>query len=357
MRPEMKLSSLLLPTLLVFFHTSCVDQTTTNAAEEITVQITTPSSSSTPPATITRSIIQDSTGDIWIAAFDGVFRYDGTTFTNVMEGVSTSRFFSALEDSEGTLWFGSIGSGVFAYDGRRFRNYTTLDGLLNNEVASIYEDSGGGMWFGVNGGVSRYDGTTFQNFVLKDGRMENALPGETTPDLQRPPSEVSAIVEDRSGYLWFATRGSTFVYDGRTFTAQRHDGGAFTNVRSVIADGQGTVWLGGQDGLWRYANDTFDQVSPDFVIYVYEDRAGNIWTTQLGKDDQYVLAQYSGVASLTDTEPTVREIASPHAGNRGMLFGILEARDESVWFGGLDGVYRWREGKVEGFTDTLEAAY
>ena len=356
MRPEMKLSSLLLPTLLVFFHTSCVDQTTTHAAEEITVQITTPPSSSTPPATITRSIIQDSAGDIWIAAFDGVFRYDGTTFTNVMEGVSTSRFFSALEDSGGTLWFGSIGSGVFAYDGSRFRNYTTLDGLLNNEVTSIYEDSGGEMWFGVNGGVSRYDGTTFQNFVLKDGRMENALPGETTPDLQRPPSEVTAITEDRSGNLWFATRGSTLVYDGSTFTAQRHDGGAFTNVRSVIADGQGTIWLGGQDGLGRYAKDTFDQVSPDFVIYVYEDRAGNIWTTQLGKDDQYVLAQYS-VPHLTDTEPTVREIASPHAGNRGMLFGILEAQDTNVWFGGLDGVYRWKKGKVEGFTDTLEAAY
>ncbi|WP_420460918.1 serine hydrolase [Neolewinella sp.] len=338
--------------------TACVEHTPSELAENTTTETATPVVTSTPPATITRSIIQDSAGDIWIAAFDGVFRYDGTTFTNVMEGVSTSRFFSALEDSEGTLWFGSIGSGVYAYDGSRFRNYTTLDGLLNNEVTSIYEDSGGGMWFGVNGGVSRYDGTTFQNFVLKDGRMENALPGETTPDLQRPPSEVTAITEDRSGNLWLATRGSTFVYDGSTFTAQRHDGGAFTNVRSVIADGQGTIWLGGQDGLWRYAKDTFDQVSPDFVIYVYEaeDRAGNIWTTQLGKDDQYVLAQYS-VPHLTDTEPTVREIASPHAGNRGMLFGILEARDESVWFGGLDGVYRWREGKVEGFTDTLEAAY
>ena len=185
MRPEMKLSSLLLPTLLVFFHTSCVDQTTTHAAEEITVQITTPSSS-TPPATITRSIIQDSAGNIWIAAFDGVFRHDGTTFTNIMEGVSTSRFFSALEDSVGTLWFGSIGSGVYAYAEGGFRNYTTLDGLLNNEVTSIYEDRGGGIWFGVNGGVSRYDGTTFQNFVLKDGRMENACP-------ERPPPSYNAL--------------------------------------------------------------------------------------------------------------------------------------------------------------------
>ena len=342
--------TLLLPLVVL---ASCVEQVPPDTAKPTSEVATV---SSTPPATITRNIIQDSTGDIWIAAFDGVFRYDGTTFTNVMDGISTSRFFSALEDSEGTLWFGSIGSGVFAYDGNRFRNYTTLDGLLNNEVTSIYEDRGGGMWFGVNGGVSRYDGTTFQNFVLKDGCMEDALPGETTPDLQRPPSEVTAITEDQSGELWFATRGSTFVYDGTTFTAQRYDGGAFTNVRSVIADGQGTVWLGGQDGLWRYANDNFDQVSPDFAIYVYEDRAGNIWTTQLGKDDQYVLAQYS-VPHLTDTEPTVREIASPHAGNRGMLFGILEARDKSVWFGGLDGVYRWKEGKVEGFTDTLEAAY
>ena len=167
---------------------------------------------------------------------------------------------------------------------------------------------------------------------------------------------MSAIAEDRSGNLWLATRGSTFVYDGRTFTPQRHDGGAFTNVRSVLSDRRGTIWLGGQDGLWRYADGTYTNITSDFAIYVYEDRAGNIWTTQVDKDHQFVLARYDG-STLSAAEPSVRKIESPHVGNNGMLFGILEARDGSIWFGGLDGVYRWKEGKVEGFADTLKAAY
>ena len=39
--------------------------------------------SSHGPKSITRNIIQDRRGNIWIAAFDGVFRYDGKSFTNI----------------------------------------------------------------------------------------------------------------------------------------------------------------------------------------------------------------------------------------------------------------------------------
>jgi ligand-binding sensor domain-containing protein len=74
------------------------------------------------PNNITRNIIQDRKGDIWIAAFDGIFRYDGTSFTHITNKVSSSRFFSLLEDKKGNLWFGSIGSGVYYYDGKSFRN-------------------------------------------------------------------------------------------------------------------------------------------------------------------------------------------------------------------------------------------
>ena len=72
------------------------------------------------PDHITRNIIQDRNGIIWIASWDGVFRYDGKSFTNITSKVSSARFFSALEDRKGNLWFGSFGSGVFRYDGKSF---------------------------------------------------------------------------------------------------------------------------------------------------------------------------------------------------------------------------------------------
>src|ERR1700734_1172067 len=150
------------------------------------------------PKWITRNIIQDRKGNIWIAAFDGIFRYDGKSFTNITSKVSSARFFSVLEDSKGNLWFGSIGSGVYCYDGISFTNFTTGDGLPNNRVSCIYEDKAGNIWFGTENGSSCYDGKSFRNYRLN--------------------GSVNSIIENKTGKFWFATPGNTFVYDGKAFT-------------------------------------------------------------------------------------------------------------------------------------------
>src|SRR5580704_1464044 len=172
------------------------------------------------PQWITRNIIQDRKGNIWIAAFNGVFRYDGKSFTNITSKVSSARFFSLLEDRKSNLWFGSIGSGVYYYDGKSFTNFTTGDGLINNRVSCIYEDKAGNIWFGTENGASCYDGKSFRNYRL------NGI--------------VNSIMEDKTGKFWFATTGNTFVYDarlpdgqGKAFTVFTHDGKPFTNVRSI----------------------------------------------------------------------------------------------------------------------------
>src|SRR5580704_2109775 len=142
------------------------------------------------PKWITRNIIQDRKGNIWIAAFDGIFRYDGKSFTNITSKVSSARFFSVLEDKKSNLWFGSIGSGVYYYDGKSFTNFTTGDGLPDNRVGCIYEDKAGNIWFGTENGASRYDGKSFRNFTTKDG-LSN--------------TDVNSIIEDKTGKFWFAT--------------------------------------------------------------------------------------------------------------------------------------------------------
>ncbi len=142
------------------------------------------------PKWITRNVIQDRNGNIWIAAFDGIFRYDGKSFTNITSKVSSARFFSVLEDRKGNFWFGSIGSGVYYYDGKSFTNFTTRDGLAGNSVTCIYEDKTGNVWFGTGGGASRYDGKSFRNFTTKDGLTNNS---------------VNSIMEDKTGKLWIGT--------------------------------------------------------------------------------------------------------------------------------------------------------
>ncbi|WP_409456458.1 two-component regulator propeller domain-containing protein [Sphingobacterium sp.] len=56
----------------------------------------------------------------------------------------------------------------------------------------------------------------------------------------------------------------------------KHEGKPFKNVRSIIADKNGNIWLGGNDGLWSYDGITFTNYTRQFVGYIYEDKNGNI---------------------------------------------------------------------------------
>jgi ligand-binding sensor domain-containing protein len=331
------------------FCTSCRGQVNTDLPKDNIKSETKSVITSAGPNHITRNIIQDRKGNIWIAAFDGVFRYDGKSFTNITSKVSSARFFSVLADRKGNLWFGSIGSGVYYYDGKSFQNFTTREGLLNNEVTSIYEDKAGNIWFGVSGGASCYDGKSFRNYIIDGDAMNEDRTGKTFPN--RRPYEVTSIIENKTGKFWFATRGNTFVYSGKTFTVFSHNGKPFKNVRSIIEDKKGNIWLGGNDGLWCYDGSTFTNFTQKFVGYIIEDKKGNIWISSERDNSQawalswydgkslsnqaWALSRYDG-KSLSNKKPTVTEIT-----NKPMTFGILEAFDGSIWFGAVDGVYRY----------------
>lgn len=293
-----------------------------------------------PSDAIVRNIEQDRKGDIWIASFDGVFKYDGKSFKNITDGVSTARFFSVLEDTRGNLWFGSIGSGVYRYDGKSFKQLTINDGLLNNEVTCIFEDKAGNIWFGVNGGTSCYDGKSFRNYTIEIGTMVEDKTGKTLPDV-RPPNEVNSIIEDKNGKLWFATRGNTYIYDKTSFRVVAHEGTAFVNVRTLIEDQKGNVWLGGTDGLWRFDGKSFTNFKLRFVGYIHEDRKGNLWTSSGSVDGRsdWQLSRYD--VKYLSSQPVMPETIS----KEGAVFGVLEAKDGSIWFGTADGVKRY-DGKV-----------
>lgn len=274
-----------------------------------------------------------------MAAFDGIFRYDGKSFSNISSEVSQARFFSILEDRKQNFWFGSIGSGVYYYDGKSFLNYTTKEGLLNNEVGSLYEDKKGRIWLGVSGGVSYFDGISFRNFIIEGDTMKEDKTG--TIFLQRQAFEVNSIIEDRFGRLWFATRNNSFVYDGKSFAIIASGNKRFKNVRTIMEDSQGNIWLAGADGLWRYDGSTYTNFSPKFVGYVMEDKEGNIWTSSENPSGQdWVLSRYSA-ATLSINKPVITQIKT----GEGMIFGILEDDRGNIWYGTLNGVHRY-DGKT-----------
>ena len=278
---------------MVVFCTSCRGQSQTNPPQDnISKGLYSESqvkeaATSKVPMSMVRHVRKARNGDILIASYLGVFRYDGTSFTNLTSKISSPRFSSfwdVLEDRKGNLWFGTGDSGVYYYNGKSlptgqagFQHFTTKDGLGSNSALHIYEDRAGNLWFGTGGGASRYDGKSFQN------------------------SKEMLFLEDKTGKLWFSTGGGARIYDGKTFTVLKNkDGKPFTNVRSII-----------------------------------EDKKGNLWTTGEVNPEVWALSRYDA-KSLYSEMPTVTEIKS---GGRMSFLCILEANDGSIWFGsaGVDG--------------------
>jgi ligand-binding sensor domain-containing protein len=322
--------------LMFVFHTSC-GQNQTNAPRDNTSlgysesQIKEAASSKGVPVGMVRNLKLAKNGDILIASWLAVFRYDGTSFTNLTGKIISPRFSSfwdVLEDRKGNLWFGTRDSGVYYLPAGQtsIQHFTTKDGLLSNMALHIYEDRAGNIWFGS----SRYDGKSFRNFTTKDGFPSNS---------------IRLLLEDKTGKLWFGAQGENmFVYDGKTFTVLKsQDGKTFNNVWSVIEDKKGNIWFGDVDGLWRYDGSTFTNVSQRGASAIIEDKKGNIWTTGGVNPEVWALSRYDA-KSLYDKNPAATEIVS---GGQALL-ALLEANDGSIWFGGMGafmGVYRY-DGKT-----------
>lgn len=127
-------------------------------------------------------------------------------------------------------------------------SYTMDDGLADNRVYSILQDSSGFMWFGTNDGLSRFDGITFKNYYLSD--YINATTSNS----------VRKIFIDHRGMMWIGLDNGIVIYDSQTdtftpFKAQTESGETIqTYVIDMLEDADGEVWIAtsGQ-GLYRYS--------------------------------------------------------------------------------------------------------
>ena len=328
--------------LIFVLYTSCRPNKTGALTDNINYGIK-DTVTSYGPNRMVRNVKQGKDGTILIAAsFAGIFRYNGKSFTNLSSKIGSRRYWDVLEDRRAGLWFSTTDSGVYYYNGKSFKHFTTREGLASNAVLSIVEDRAGNIWFGTGRGASRYDGKTFRNFTTKEGLSANG---------------IHTILEDKSGKLWFGTSGDACFYDGKTFTVFKNkDGQAFHNVWSIIEDKKGHIWFGASiikdrkgakitisSGLWRYDGRTFDKVTQRSASAIIEDSKGNIWTTGAANPNgtgRWTLSRYDQ-KSLYIKMPAETEIMWIDR----MLCGILEANDGSIWFGSMNGVYRY-DGKT-----------
>ncbi|MCB0740152.1 MAG: hypothetical protein KDB92_03685, partial [Chitinophagaceae bacterium] len=126
-------------------------------------------------------------------------------------------FYCGLKDKEGNLWFGSRVNGVFKYNGKVFTNYTTENGLCDNDISCITEDKEGNLWFGTPQGACKFNGHTFSHFDIPKAIVSSNWLDKMYPVIN--PNQVMSILEDSKGNLWFGTNGQgVYKYDGKSFT-------------------------------------------------------------------------------------------------------------------------------------------
>lgn len=82
-------------------------------------------------------------------------------------------------------------------------NFSTIDGLPNNSVYSIYKDSRGILWVGTANGLSAIQNGGVKNYYVSDGLAHNSC---------------WSIVEDRNHNMWFGSHGGGLTfYNGKKF--------------------------------------------------------------------------------------------------------------------------------------------
>lgn len=287
--------------------------------------------SSFGPSSITRSMCQDAEGNYWFASWQGIIRYDGKEFTNMTLLNRLQRFhtFNSRVTRRGEVWFGSIGGGVYRYNGQTFQHFTNREGLSDNWVEWIYEDNSGNIWLGGNEGLNRFDGHRMQMV--------------TGPNNQRI-FELHSITQDKAGNIWVSTGDGVWIYDHQKFTEFKlADGESLSNTRSVITDHFGNIWMAGATGLYRYDGKQNKRFFDGFAGYVYEDKKGTIWFAG-SNQGTHIMNVYQIV------EDTPVQFMAPVYPPMAMVFFIYEDQQGNIWFGADDrGVIRYNGKMFERF--------
>lgn len=92
----------------------------------------------------------------------------------------TEKINCIYEDSSGTIWLGSNGYGLYKLVSDEnehyvFKNYSTKDGLINNNIYGILEDNNHLLWISTNDGISCFDpqNESYRNFSKEEGILSN----------------------------------------------------------------------------------------------------------------------------------------------------------------------------------------
>ena len=170
---------------------------------------------------------QETWGALWVASSTGAYRYDPehsvsdhppTKYT-VEDGLGSDNIQTIFQAADGKIWFGHD-NGVTVFNPQStFVNFRTRPILGNDSVRRhrIYEDSFGGIWFSIPGGIARYEeGKLYQRKLLlkQDMPQEPQLKPQVKEDQNNDVPKFKTSERDveivkifqHQGWIWLISR-------------------------------------------------------------------------------------------------------------------------------------------------------
>jgi signal transduction histidine kinase/ligand-binding sensor domain-containing protein len=274
------------------------------------------------------SIIQASSGYLWICTYDGLIRFDGNSFetfdrTN-LPFLQTDAFLKGYEDEQGVIWFATQGSGIIRYRNNKFT--TVKSSNLPSSLRCLLLRKSGLILVGTNN-----DGL----FTLKDSIATKA----EHPALRE--GLIIDLTEDKFGNVWVGTNGNGVVsIEGDKITQYKTEQGLTSNVVNVVRSMRdGRMLIGTVNGLNILTNNKIWPLKITQGLQITDieiDEYQSIWLTT-----------ERGLVRLNEALD-VEEILSPENGLPGLsLTNLMFDREGSLWAtGSRSGLIRLKDASI-----------
>jgi ligand-binding sensor domain-containing protein/signal transduction histidine kinase len=199
------------------------------------------------------SVLRDRQGLVWVGTWDGLFRGEQGQFVRASDNVIIGGSVTALyEDSQETLWVGQQTLGGLACWRNGRPAAVTIPGMAaSRDVRALAEDSDGALWIGTNGdGLYRIKAGQFTRFGIAEG-----LGSET----------IWSLLADSDGTIWIGTAhgGLSRWRHGIMTTCTTRQGLVNDVICQIFDDHQGYLWLGSHGGVFRLRKDELDHLGGD----------------------------------------------------------------------------------------------
>ena len=224
----------------------------------------------------------DKDGNLWIATFNGVYKYSLkdksiVNYNKLNSGLKCDEIFEITFDSKGRLWMGAMqGTSVVVPTGDQLEKVELPETAVNNfKTNHIYEDQAGNMWIcSERGGLIVVDQglTMSKTYHDSDGLPDNS---------------VCAIIESSAGEYWISTLKGfcKFNSQSKKFTKFSLSDGlpslAFTPAATYLSP-DGTLYFGNEKGL---------------VYFIPSEAAGTSLKSKIRLTDFYLFGKVVGQGS------------------------------------------------------------